>query len=88
MKLSIRFGQREDGMMFMEYREENAKDTKREAMGTVEQRPSPAEERVESDPGAERAQLTICQQCGDNEAEQDSEYCTVCLVMFAVLVRS
>jgi len=34
MKLSIRFGQREeDGMMFMEYREENAKDMEREALG-------------------------------------------------------
>jgi hypothetical protein len=32
MKLSIRFGQREeDGMMFMEYREENAKDVEKEA---------------------------------------------------------
>jgi hypothetical protein len=32
MKLSIRFGQREgDGMMFMEYREENSKDMEREA---------------------------------------------------------
>jgi hypothetical protein len=31
MKLSISFGQREDGMMFMEYREENAKDMEREA---------------------------------------------------------
>jgi hypothetical protein len=33
MKLSISFGQREDGMMFMEYREENAKEMEREARG-------------------------------------------------------
>jgi hypothetical protein len=31
MRLSIRFGQREDGMMFMEYTEENAEDMEREA---------------------------------------------------------
>jgi|HubBroStandDraft_1064217.scaffolds.fasta_scaffold768835_2 hypothetical protein len=61
MRLSIRFGQREDGSMFMEYREENANDVEREA---------------------------ICPQCKENEAEQGSEYCTACLVMFAMLVHS
>jgi hypothetical protein len=88
MKLSIRFGQREDGMMFMEYREENAKDVEREALGTVEQRLSPAQWRMESNPDAKRAHSTICQHCKENEAEQASEYCTVCHVMFVMLVHS
>ena len=84
MKLSIRFGQREDGMMFMEYREENAK----EVTGTEEQRLLPAQGIMESNPDARLAHLTICQHRGENEAEQGSEYCTVCHVMFAMLVHS
>jgi len=64
MKLSIRFGQREDGTMFVEYTE-NSKD-----MG-------------ESNHDTKRAPVTICQQCRENDAEQGSEYCPVCLVMFA-----
>jgi hypothetical protein len=52
----------------------------------VGQRFSPLQGRG-SNPAAKRADSTICQQCRENEAEQGSEYCTVCLVMFAMLER-
>jgi hypothetical protein len=42
---------------------------------------------MDADPDAERADLTTCRQCRENGAEQGSEYCTVCLVMFAMLER-
>jgi hypothetical protein len=51
----------------------------------VEQRFSQFQGRMESNPDADTAHLTICQQCRENEAEQGSEYCTVCLIMFAML---
>ena len=50
-----------------------------------EQRVSPLRGRMESNPDAGRAHLTICQQCRENEVERGSEYCTVCLIMFAML---
>ena len=88
LRLSIRFGVRENGMMFMEYSEENAKDIEREALGASGQRLSPAQRRMEFSADATEVHSTICHQCGENEAERGSEYCTVCHVMFAMLVHS
>jgi hypothetical protein len=51
----------------------------------VGQQFSPLRERMESNPDTKRACMTVCQQCRENEPEQGSEYCTVCLVMFAML---
>ena len=74
-------------MMFMEYSEENAKDMEREPLGGVERSLSPSLGRMAFNPDTTEAHSTICHQCGENEAERGSEYCPVCLVMFATLVH-